>query len=281
MERYYSFAELDICIHGDDSYMYTKEGNLAFFKKEYIEACEHFYFTLVDVLEEEKGIVKAKDASFVQYEDNGKTIRYVGSSQDAYMRIEQDGHSHYVSIKRSSIRDVIPVHTIYSAMNTEKLLSQKEGIMMHASYIEVEGKAILFTAPSGTGKSTQASLWEKYRGATIINGDRVAIVKKEDGFYACGVPFAGSSNICKNKDLKIETIVFLSQAKENIITKINGFEAFLYLYEGSGIQVWDKNHVEMVSDILHKIIKTIPIYKLECTPDEKAVKVLEEKLEGR
>ena len=279
MKRYYCYAGVNICIEGKDEWMYEDDRMLSSFRVDNAIDTDNFYFKVVDDLKEAEGTLIAHDGGFLEYENGEKRIKYIGSVnhsyENAYMRISNAGKNHYVSIKKSSLKDKIPTHVIYSAIESERLLMNNNAIIMHASYIEYNGKAILFTAPSGTGKSTQAELWKNLRGANILNGDRVAVRNVDGTLYACGVPFAGSSNICVNKTLPLCAIVTLSQAPVTTIEKVDGFPAFLSLYEGSGILTWDKKHVEFVCDFLQNLISCIPVYKLACTPDESAVIALE------
>lgn len=282
MKRYYSYAGVNICIEGSNQWMYKKEGNLSFFRKEKLEDFHHFIFEVVDCLREPVGTIIAHEPNFIEYKQENSILRYVGAVSNgwekAYMCVKHIGKNHYVSIKESSLDSVIPVHTVYEVLQSEKLMAEKNTVIMHASYIEYKGQAILFTAPSGTGKSTQAELWKNLRGARILNGDRCAIQLRKDGFYVCGVPFAGSSNICENVTLPLKTIVCLSQAPKTSIERISGFKGFRSLYEGCGILTWDKKHVEFVTDFIQKLLLEIPVYHLACTPDESAVIALEEKI---
>jgi hypothetical protein len=152
------------------------------------------------------------------------------------------------------------------------------GVFLHASYILVDGKAILFTAPKQTGKSTQADLWHQYRGAEIINGDRAAIRLAEGKLLAEGIPFAGSSQYCKNRSLPIKAIVYLGQALKTTIRKLQGYEAFSKIWEGVSVNIWDREDLERVSAVVQKVAAEIPIYHMPCTPDESAVLALEEAL---
>lgn len=61
-------------------------------------------------------------------------------------------------------------------------LLQQDALVIHASYIEFMGRGILFLGPSGTGKSTQARLWNEHAGAPILNGDR-ALLRQKDGIW--------------------------------------------------------------------------------------------------
>ena len=90
-----------------------------------------------------------------------------------------------------------------------------------------------------------------------------------------GVPFAGSSNICKNVTLPLSCIVYLGQAKTTTISKLEGYEAFRRLWEGIGVNLWDKKNTEIISTLVSEIVKEIPIYYLQCTPDVSAIEALE------
>lgn len=262
--------------------MYTGEEMLATFREEYLENPDTFYFEVVNELEEPSGKLYTQDSGRMEYIHNGKRISYVGTLEkqwiNAYMRVEHVGKEHYVTVKKTAFRDVIPVYVVYRVLQSERLLAKENAIIIHASYIEYEGRAILFTAPSGTGKSTQADLWKELRGASILNGDRAAIKHQDGKMYACGVPFAGSSDICENATLPLAAVVCLGQAEQTTIRKLKGFEAFRNLYEGCGVITWEEKHVEFVSEFIERLLKDVPIYCLNCTPDESAVIALEKAL---
>ena len=152
------------------------------------------------------------------------------------------------------------------------------GVFLHASYIMWDGKAILFTAPKQTGKSTQAALWERYKGAEIVNGDRALIRKTENGFVVYGSPYSGTSGISKNIASPLGAIVILEQAKENVAKKAAVRESVMALMDGCSFYVWDREEISKVTEIANNLIMEIPFYKLSCLPDRGAVDVLEEVL---
>jgi hypothetical protein len=164
---------------------------------------------------------------------------------------------------------------VLNAIGAEHLIARAGGFIFHCAYIDIGGKAVLFTAPSGTGKSTQADLWQKYRNADIINGDRAAVRICDGVPTACGIPFAGSSQYCKNRDLPIAAIVYLSQAPENTLRSMKGYEAFLRIWEGVSVNTWDKTDLELVSAAVQTLAAQVPVFHLSCTPDESAVLTLE------
>ena len=155
----------------------------------------------------------------------------------------------------------------------ENVLCAFQGFILHASIVSFKKIGILFSAPSGTGKSTQAQLWEKYKQAETLNGDRAFIRKIKSEFWTYGSPLAGSSGIYKNKKVKIGAIIILKQAKKNTIRKLGAKEAFSHLYRETLINAWDKNFVTAIVEILSDAVVHIPIYELSCRPDKESVEL--------
>lgn len=169
---------------------------------------------------------------------------------------------------------------IFKVLMLDKLFSLNNIILLHSSYIKYKNKAILFTAPSGTGKSTQADLWNKYENAEIINGDKTAMQKVNGRWYAYGLPYAGSSDIFKNITTPISTIVVLRKGKENKIERLSLKEAFKYIYSETIINTWDEQFVNTAIDIILGIINDIPVYLLSCLPNQDAVELLKSEIGG-
>lgn len=167
---------------------------------------------------------------------------------------------------------------IFNKIGTEQLLLQQNRLLLHASFVTYDGNGILFSGPSGIGKSTQAELWKRTMGAEIINGDRAALGLSDEGWTAWGIPYAGTSGICHNESASLLAIVVLRQAKENRICKLSPVEALRHLYPEVTIHQWDVKFVEKVTCLLTKLISVVPVFLLECLPDESAVAILKEKL---
>ena len=96
------------------------------------------------------------------------------------------------------------------------------GMMLHSSCVEKDGFAYLFSARSGTGKSTHTHLWlENLENTRIINDDKPTLLRENGTWYACGTPFSGKT--AENLDVKIpvRAIVFLFRGKENKVKKLD------------------------------------------------------------
>lgn len=166
---------------------------------------------------------------------------------------------------------------MWSSVSLAQLLLPQNAFFIHSSFISINGKAVLFSAPCGTGKSTQAALWEKHRGAEVINGDKAGVIV-ENGVYACGVPFCGTSGICKNKIFPFGAIVLLSQAKTNSIKRLGGAEALHGIMQNIYLDFIAPDEQLKCADLIIELLSDIPVYHLGCTPDERAVITLEKKL---
>lgn len=275
--KHYRFAGLDFTVEMPEDAVYGEERNLTEFRSEPGPEPHRFVCDYVDVLPEPTGTLTVQQPNFTLYKIPGGHVRYIGGS-NSYVRAEHRGKLHTVQVKKNPYNSRIGVKTLLESMEVEHLLARNDGFVFHCSYIERGGEAILFTAPSETGKSTQAELWKNLRGVEIINGDRAAIRLAEGVLLAEGIPFAGSSRYCKNRSLPIRAIVYLGQASQTTIRRLRGYEAFSKIWEGVSVNTWDREDLERVSAVVQKVAAEIPVYHMPCTPDETAVQTLEEAL---
>lgn len=144
-------------------------------------------------------------------------------------------------------------------------------IIMHASVVEHNSEAILFTGPSGIGKSTQANLWKKFMSAGILNGDRAALDISDNIIKVYGSPYAGSSKIYKNEFAPVKAIILLEQSKSNSLKRLTENEAYKLLFSRFSLIRWNDELMTYSMDLMSKIISDIPVYKLSCYPGKDAV----------
>lgn len=282
MDRYYRFAGVELTISLPDERACSEERHLAPFAVEKVSHPHVFRFEVADVLPPPEGECIADESSFRVYRIGDQRVRYIGSlrrsSEDAYIRVCHRGMEHDVQLLAKWFPAGIGNKTILNSIEAEHLIASVGGFVFHCSYIAWNGKAILFTAPSGAGKSTQAELWRAHRGARIINGDRAAVRLAGETLLAEGIPFAGSSQYCENSSLPVAAIVYLSQAPETTIRRLRGVGAFARIWEGISVNTWDNEDMERVSRMAQRAAGEIPVYHLACTPDETAVLALEQEL---
>lgn len=204
---------------------------------------------------------------------------YPGPNMEAYAWITPM-NKHYYEVKylAGKEKNIDYSRNIIDIMNIEQVLNMYNTFLLHTSFIEWKGRGILFSAPSGTGKSTQADLWNKYENAEIINGDRAGIRKVDDKWNAYGLPIAGTSGIYKNKKAKISHIIVLKQGKENKLIRLSPREAFIKIYGETIVHTWDKEFQNNIVNIITDLVQSIPIYQYECLPDKSAVEFLKEQI---
>lgn len=163
-----------------------------------------------------------------------------------------------------------------------RMLAERGGVVLHSSYVLTkQGEAVLFSAPSGAGKSTQALLWEKFAGAETINGDRTLVAEDGEKITANGIFFCGTSGICKNKTAPLKAVVLLRQSDRNELRIASGKEAFMRLLPQCSYYPEEAESLRLTTEILAKVISAVPIYDFGCVPDESAVSALSEVLYGK
>ena len=156
----------------------------------------------------------------------------------------------------------------------ERFLLKRKRTVLHASAVLYGGQAILFTAPSGGGKSTQARLWEQHLQAEVINGDKVVLQDNGKKLIAYGSPIAGSSGIYKRLSAPVKAIVRLDKATDNHARILSGREAFLLLYSESVKSSWDTAFNQTLLTLLETYPQRTVFAQLRCLPDDSAVDYL-------
>lgn len=165
-------------------------------------------------------------------------------------------------------------------MALETILIRHQAMLLHSSVVEVNGQAVLFSGPSGAGKSTQASLWATYAGAQILNGDRCVIMKRDGFFYGGGSPLAGSSNIYRPEQFPIAGIFLLEKTQEISITPIS-LAALSPLLSQTLVNSWDTAFMTEITTLYQDLLAQVPIYKLQCKPDQHSVRIAYQTLFGK
>lgn len=147
-------------------------------------------------------------------------------------------------------------------------------VLCHGSVVELDGRAFMFTAPSGTGKSTHARMWRERFGDRVImiNDDKPLLKFKEDGVYAYGTPWDGKHHLSTNRGVKLAGICFLHQAEDNCIRRIAPGESVSLLMN----QIYRPRNMEdliKTMDYADKLINEVPMYSMGCTISKEAAEM--------
>lgn len=207
-----------------------------------------------------------------------RILNFHGCDKPYAISVEESENENHIWVAWE-VAHMLYCDTVFvSLLSLEKLMVKNHALILHSAYMCRSDKAILFSAPSETGKSTQADLWERYRQTRTINGDRSLLVREADGWYAYGWPVCGSSAICHNETYPIYAIVMLYQSKTNEVVRLKGFPIIQKLMAQITINMWNARFQMKAMDLIEQIASEVPVYELGCDISEEAVQCLEKVL---
>lgn len=232
-------------------------------------------------LPEPEGNCIARRRDLMVYDREGleaRSMRFAGNPEPYAVYTEQSRDSVQVLVNPDAL-DMLAYDNVFASLFAlERRMLQRSSMVLHCAYTLWQGCAILFSAPSETGKSTQAGLWEKYRGSSTVNGDR-SLLRRKDGIWnACGWPVCGSSGICNLADTPIRAVVMLSQGKTDTIRRLSTIQAFAQVYSQITINGWSAAAVGQASGLIEDMVTRVPVFHLSCTISENAVNCLADAL---
>ncbi len=156
-------------------------------------------------------------------------------------------------------------------------LIKRKGFVVHSSSLSYKNNGILFSAPSGTGKSTHTGLWEKVykKDVKIINDDMPAIRKIDGVWKLCGTPWSGKSEKNINVCVPLKAFVFLERGEQNELIKIPAGRAVFMLLNQTLLPVY-KGLMNEMMDSISEALTAVPCYILKCNISEEAPKTVKE-----
>lgn len=166
--------------------------------------------------------------------------------------------------------------------NFYKKLLDFNGMMLHSSAVVVDGKAYLFSANSGTGKSTHTGLWLKAFGdrAYILNDDKPAIRLEDGVWYAYGTPWSGKNDISRNERVPVAGIALIERGEKNEIFPYSGIDVFFEIFRQVN-RPKDAAFRTKILELLDKLITQVPVWKLRCNMDPEAAIIAYEAMSGK
>ena len=147
-------------------------------------------------------------------------------------------------------------------------------ILFHGSAIELDGVTYIFTAKSGTGKSTHTRLWREHFGkrAVMVNDDKPLIHVGDGAVTVYGTPWNGKHNLGENMSSPLHAICILERAEKNSIVKVDPMSVFVNIF-GQTFRPSDAEPMKKVLVLVDKMLKQVPVYRLGCNMDPDAVEV--------
>lgn len=149
--------------------------------------------------------------------------------------------------------------------------ARRQTLLIHASLVRQHGYGYAFIAKSGTGKSTQVSMWLRYLPDCDLMNDDNPIVRIIDGKpIIYGGPWSGKTPCYRNVCAPLGAVTRIDRATENSIDKLNPIEAFASVLPSVSAMKWDKEIYNCICDTVAKVIETTGCYTLHCLPDKES-----------
>lgn len=144
-------------------------------------------------------------------------------------------------------------------------------ILFHASAISLDGECYLFTAKSGTGKSTHTRLWREAFGerAVMVNDDKPLLAISDEGVTAFGTPWNGKHRLGSNISSPLKAICILERAESNSIEKTIGASEFPKIYSQT-YRAHNPLFMQKTLALIDKLLQKVPVYKLCCNMEKDA-----------
>ena len=177
-----------------------------------------------------------------------------------------DSYYEYLALRKKALKELANCRILY----------------LHGSAICVNRQGYLFTAPSGTGKSTHVRLWREHfeDEVIVVNDDKPLIRVESDEIYLCGSPWNGKHGLGCQMEVPLRAIVKLRRGDTNSIAPLGSAEAFRELFLQTH-HFEEKEKMQAVMAMLARIIECTPCYSLQCNMELNAAEVARAGIEAR
>ena len=186
----------------------------------------------------------------------------------------------------TALRDFPPQYLEILALYRKiaEILIDYDTVLFHGSCICVENRGYLFTAKSGTGKSTHTRLWRELLGnsAVMINDDKPLLKITDNSVVAYGTPWNGKHKLSTNRAVVLKSVCLLNRGKENCIEKIDNCEKKEY-YPQIFSQIYRSRNPERLKKtfiLADTLIKNVDLFNLYCNMDISAAKLSYNAMKG-
>ena len=154
-------------------------------------------------------------------------------------------------------------------------------LLFHGSVVAVDGQAYLFTAKSGTGKSTHTRLWRELLGdrAVMVNDDKPFLQITEDGVIAYGSPWNGKHHLGSNIAVPLKAICILERAEVNHIQAIPPKYALTTLIQQSS-RPMNGALMGKYMELIDGLSRKVNFYRMGCTMSLDAAQMAYETMSG-
>ncbi len=207
-------------------------------------------------------------------------LRFPQAPQIREARLKKDGTAARffctLPFEKQSVTDLFHAIRIAYLYST-----QKKGVFaLHSASILYQGKAWLFSGPSGTGKSTHTGLWHRLFDVPVLNGDLNLLTIRDGRPIVCGLPWCGTSGISTTKDYPLGGIILLKQAKHNLCQTPEPDRQQLLLAQRFISPTWTAAQLQCNLQFAGELAALAPVRILNCTKEDAAAIYMKEILDS-
>ena len=183
---------------------------------------------------------------------------------------------------REDIKEGIPIRhfsdayleTLAVYRKIADILLSCDTLLFHGSVVAVDGEGYLFTAKSGTGKSTHTRLWREYFGerAIMVNDDKPLLHITGSGVTAYGTPWDGKHRLSTNIAVPLKGICILTRDTVNHIEPVEPHSAYPLIVQQTNRSLIAEGMKKTLT-LIDRMLTVLPMYRLGCNMDIEAAKV--------
>ena len=183
---------------------------------------------------------------------------------------------------REDIKESIPIRRFSDAYLETLAVYRKiadcllscDTLLFHGSVIAVDGEGYLFTAKSGTGKSTHTRLWREYFGerAVMVNDDKPLLHITDSGVTAYGTPWDGKHRLSTNIAVPLKGICILTRNAKNHIEPVEPHAVYPLIVQQTNRSL-SADGMKHTLSLIDRMLHVVPVYRLCCNMDIEAARV--------
>ncbi len=181
----------------------------------------------------------------------------------------------FVAPPKDSVLRGIDYEYAYTGFDFANRFGYLGGAVLHGSAIAYKGEGVVFSAPSGTGKSTHTALWKRCFGEDVVfvNDDKPPVRVEDDTVWMYGAPWSGKSDLNSNVRVPLKAIVFIERAAENSIRRLDLTESIFRIRCELVQPYHDEKIGEKLVDVMIDLAQRVPVYLLSCNMEPEAAEV--------
>lgn len=230
-------------------------------------------------------IYRAKDIMVFGKPDGLEArLLYMPDSRDCYAYYEEISEKEINIYVNGAYLNHLKIDTIFiSLLALERHEERRGAFILHCAYMSFDGKAILFSGPSGIGKSTHSGLWcNEYPDRTcVLNGDKCLLTMDDGRLFANGWPVCGSSGICQNERREVAAIILLQQSMINQFIEEKPMRNFKQLLAQITVNYWNNQYTDDAMNFIESLLQRTGCATYACNISSEAVVTLYNKLKEK